>query len=367
MPWTLWAGLTFAVFSRNAFAEFSSYHNANPIGWMYQLPVGETPGWSTGSWLNLELNHSNIWSVPMSMTDKRNGNIYAYRADFEQSSAIANLGFALGPRLAVSVEAPYANHNGGFMDDFIDQFHLFIQSDRFERNDYPKYGNHFLVQTNGVDNLASEHAEGVGNVKAKLKLWLLKLKSPTPGVCECGFAISGQAKFPTQTWKHGLSSGSNDYTGMLHAGVPLGSNSGTWFTAGLTHVGEHKLFEGWPMRRWLQMYELSFDLGAGPQFGFILQARYESPLMMSEHLSFNYSSTDPKDQAIERINSGWNSMVYWRGSESVGIRWRWGQGNQVNLLFVEDWGGGKYDSSGGLTYINNAPDVELLTQWHFVF
>lgn len=357
----------FAILTSQAFASRTSYRNAHPIGWMHLLPVGEQPGWSSSAWVNAEMNHANIWNMEFDMTDRRNGNTYTYKADFEQSSIIAELGYALGERLALSFEIPYANRNGGFLDDFIDQFHQLIQSDRFFRHLNEDFDNDYVVRTNNQDNLASGKAQGVGAVKPKLKYWLWQLNSPTPGVCDCGFAISGQVKFPLQARQFGLSSGSNDYTGLAHLGVPLGKYSAAWTTAAFTKLGKNDTFAGWPRREWHQMYELSLDLGAGPRFGLILQARMESPLFMKEHLSYQHTYADEPQQAAERVASGWNSLTAWRGSQSIGLRWRWGEGSQINFLMIEDWAFGSKDRRGEWLYTNNAPDVAFISQWHFVF
>ena len=362
-----WAGLLLVVLPSFARAEITSYHNANPVGWMHMLPVGETPGWTSKTWFNLEINEANIWGTPLTMTDRRNGDTYTYRADFDQTSVIADIGFQLHPRLAFALEIPYANHNSGFLDDFIDQFHVFIQTTRFERNDYPKYQNHFTVTKNGQELLNSNHAEGVGGFKSKMKLWLKQWRGKSKGACECGLALSAQVKFPVQAAAGGLSSGSYDYTGLVHAGIPLWQESGFWFTGGLTRLGKNHLFEGWPMREWVQMYEGTLNLGLSKSWGLLLQMRYESPLFRKEDLDIVYTETDEHNRSIERVNSGWNSLVHWRGSESIGFRYQFANGSQINLLLIEDWGRGKYDSSGAFTYINNAPDVEFITQWHFVF
>ncbi len=363
------ARATFLIALLPAFAraEFTSYHLANPVGWMHMLPVGESPGWEKTSWFNLEVSQANIWSTPITFTDRRNGDVYTFRADFEQTSAIAEIGFQLAPRVALAFEVPYANHNGGFLDDFIDQFHIFIQTDRFERNHYPKFQNLWTVTKNGNDLLAPGHSEGVGNLKTKLKLWLKQWRGKAPGVCECGLAVSVQVKFPMQAAAKGLSSGSHDYTGMIHFGFPFWQESGFWFSAAATKLGKNKLFAGWPMRDWSQMYEGTVNLGLTQHWGFLMQMRYESPLFRKEDLDILYSYSNDHDQTVERVNSSWNSLVHWRGSEAVGFRYRFANGSQANFLLVEDWGRGKYDSSGAWTYINNAPDVEFVTQWHFVF
>lgn len=331
------------------------------------LPVGETPGWSQPQWMNFELNHANIWNMQFNMTDRRTGDVYSYKADFEQSSAILETGWALTNFLAFALEIPYANRNGGFLDDFIDQFHVFIRGNRFLRHLNEPFGNSMSVQKNGEEQLGSEHGEGVGSVKAKLKLWLLQWRSPTPGVCECGFALSAQAKFPTTNRDRGLSSGSRDYSGLVHLGVPLWKYAGVWATAAFTKLGSNDTFGDWPRREWLQMYELTFDLGLGPNFGVLIQGRTESPFMMREHLDYNYTTADRDGQTAERIASGWNSLVNWRGSQALGIRWRWGQGSQVNFMMIEDWGLGDKDERNDKLYVNNAPDVAFISQWHFVF
>ena len=352
-----------------ALAQMTSYRYHGPIPMMHNLPVGETPGWATpnATWFNLEIGYSSIWNHQASFTDTRNSNIYTFFADYEQATAFAEIGQAFGDTLSVAVEFPYTNHNGGFTDDFVDQFHTWIGSDRFMRDESAKFGNHFVLQKNGVDLLTSEHAEGMGSIKAKIKLWLLQWRGTSVGSCDCGFSISGQAKFPTQRRDHGLSSGSNDYSGLAHLGVPIGSYSGIWATAAVTKLGTNEVLKDWPINTWQQMYELTMNLGLGENLGLLLQARAESPLMEKKYLSFNYTQSDPQLALEERVASGYNSLVEWRGSQTIGIRWRWSAGNEINFIFTEDWGIGTQDQSGDGLYINNAPDFQFATQWHFVF
>jgi hypothetical protein len=359
--------LALALLPHFVSAEQTSYHLLGPVAMMYDLPTGSTPGWSSSTWVNFEVSASNVWNHGATFTDKRNGNQYYYFADYEQENAILEIGQALTSNIAISVEVPYANHNGGFMDDAIDQFHQIITSDRFMRDTSPKFGNHFVIQTNGVNQLASEHAEGVGNVKAKLKYWAWHWNSPTPGACECGLAFSGQAKFPIERREDGMTSGNRDYSGLVHFGVPVGVNSGAWATAAFTKLGQNDTFAGWPQRDWLQMYELSLNVGITNGFGVLLQARVNSPLFNKNYLTFNYTQSGEQQQLEERVASGWNSLVEWTGSEDIGLRWSWGKGNEFNFIFQEDWGVGSQDQSGDGLYVNNAPDFSFLTQFHFVF
>jgi hypothetical protein len=49
------------------------------------------------------------------------------------------------------------------------------------------------------------------------------------------------------------------------------------------------------------------------------------------------------------------------------VRYRWGKGSRLNFLMMEDWGLGDRDDIGEWNYVNDAPDVAFITQWHFVF
>jgi hypothetical protein len=84
-------------------------------------------------------------------------------------------------------------------------------------------------------------------------------------------------------------------------------------------------------------------------------------------MDFNYTQTEDDSMKAERIASGWNSLTAWRGSQILGARYRWGMGNFINFMIVEDWGTGDRDSRADWLYVNNAPDVAFVSQWHFVF
>ncbi len=186
---------------------------------------GEQPGWTGVAWANLEINQANVWNTQADIRDKRTGSIYTYKADFEQSAAILELGAPISEDFAVTLELPFAARNGGFLDDIIDQFHVLIQSDRFLRHINEEFANSYVIKKDGVDQLSTDRGSGVVNAKIKAKYWPLKWQSNTLGACDCGFAVSGQVKFPVQSRKFGLSSGGVDYSALLHLGIPLGQHS----------------------------------------------------------------------------------------------------------------------------------------------
>lgn len=336
---------------------------------MYDVPVGETPGWSQPFWFNFEVSQASIWNIPSKFDDLRNPNKYTYKAMYEQTTAVAELGFEVVPDLvAFSIEVPYANHNSGFFSDFVQQFHWAVGSDTFERPSYPGYNNTFQFGANGNDALSTDRPEGVANLKFKLKLWLLHWLGDDRGSCDCGLAVSGQIKAPVGPANQGLTSGSTDFSELVHLGIPIFNESGIWFTAAFSQLGANESLSNWPLRHDYEMYEMSSDWGLTyGGFGFILLARASSPFLNSNTIAFNDGSvTDPYQLAADREAGGWNSLLYWTGTEAIGFRQRWGEGSQVSLLFQEDFAIGGYDGRATDIYINDAPDFSFILQFHFV-
>lgn len=335
---------------------------------MYDVPVGETPGWSGPAWLNFEVSQASIWNVPGKFIDNRTGNTLDYKAMYEQTSAIAELGFEVLPSLAFSIEVPYLSHNSGFFSDFVKQFHWAVGSDTFERPSYPGYPNTYSFGVNDQDALATDRPEGVGNLKFKLKYWLWHWMGDEDGSCDCGLAISGNIKVPTQQANRGLTSGSTDITELIHFGIPLFDHSGIYGTAAFSQLGVNKNMAAWPTRRDYEMYEIDGDFALSDSgFGLLLQLRYNSPILNGQYLSFSDPGvTDPQQLASDREATGWNSLVYWTGYQAIGFRQRWSGGTQLNFLFQEDFAIGGVDGRSTNLYINDAPDFSFLLQLHIV-
>ena len=340
----------------------TSYRLSHPIGWMHSLPVGEMPGWSSDFWVQSEASHYNVWNAPLDLLHRSTGESLSITADFEQTSYILEVGFALNDHIAFSLETAYARRDGGFMDQFIDNFHVFINSNRFNRPEFPVNQSNFSVSTGGEEQFTKNSVSGFGNIKYKLKFWWLKWLGDTEGSCDCGFSTSLHVKAPTAPAGKGLSSGGVDYSLMWHLGIPLFQSSAIWLTSAMTHTPFNHALEGWPTRRWHQMYEASFDFGIGDNWGFLVQFRTESPILHKKDLLITNLSGSDKEKALQRIASGWNSLVHWRGSQSMGFRFSVSPQSTINLLFVEDWGLGEFDGRGDRLYVNNAPDVGGLVQ-----
>jgi len=346
----------------DAHATLDTYYLANPIGWMHQLPGGEQPGWQSSFWINADVTHSNVWNPEIEVQNLITGKKLRYEADFEQTHATLNMGFALTNYLSVSVEAPYTIRGGGGMDHFINQFHIMIGSDRFARSIYLNNRYSMSLKTEGEQQITHPSAQGVGNIAVKTKLWLLQWKSPTPGMCDCGLSVSLRAKIPLAQPNSGLTSGGVDESALVHLGIPIRKESGMWWTSGLTYTKENKLLTDWPRKEWQVMHELSFDIGVYGGWGIFLSARMESPFMNKTSLGINNPDNLSSEKLIERVGSSWNSLVEWRGSEAFGFRWHSQKGDQIRLLMIEDWTFGHVDDQKDNVSVYNAPDVGFVLQ-----
>jgi hypothetical protein len=356
----------FFSISANATAP-TSFRQPNPIAWQHQLPTGEMPGWTNPFWFDFEVNTANVWNAPLTMTDKRNNNTYEYTGDYEQTSAILEIGGQIFPRVAFSIEIPYAYRGAGFLDDFIDDFHVAMGNRRFSRNEYPEFQTILSVKTNGEEFYPEQlPLRDVANLKPKLKFWLFKWYGEQEGSCPCGLSVSVQAKIPTVDEKYGGTTGRADYSYLGHLGVPLFRSSAMWFTGAYTKLGNNPAIQTWPRKKSIQMYELNFDFAVTDGWGILLMGRAESPFLDSRAVGFTDASSDPVIVARNRAGSGFTGLVHWRGTEGLGLRYRSKAGDQTQFLVAEDWGFGNYDTNDGV-YSNGAPDVNFIFQTRFEF
>lgn len=339
----------------------SSYRAAHPIGWAHMLPVGEAPGWGHSSWFHFELSHNNIWAAPIAYFNDRDQKSLGYHADFEQSSALIEWGQVLSESWALSIEIPYAQRESGVMDLLIDNFHVITGSFRFKRNDHPHNEREFSVQEEENERVSQGISNGVGNLKLKLKWWPLKWIGKN-GNCDCGLSTSGQIKFPVGVREKGLTTGKVDYTWAWHLGFPLFDYSAIWITAAMTHTPENPLLKNWPRRKWHQMYELSMDFGITKSWGLLWQMRMESPLLFKHDMYIIDSGAPENEQEEEIASSGWNSLVEWRGTINLGLRYRPNKNWTTNLSMIEDLGWAVFEGNSDYTYFTNAPDVGFLLQ-----
>lgn len=332
------------------------------------LPAGETPGWSDKLWVEFELGHANIWNSELKMRNKRTGQEYIYQADFEQTSSFLELGGAINDRTALSLELPYMSRGGGFLDNFIDDFHVLIGSLRFNRPLYPDNQNIFRISTDGEEKLVSLKHGGTQHFKLKLKQWWWKWQSPTKGACDCGFSTGLQVKIPWAQADNGMTSGKVDTTVTAHLGIPIGQASGIWLTSAFSYLPRSDIMKDWPTEKWHKMYELASDWALTKNWIFTFKLRMESPYVDRSSVEIVDDESYTWEEAIlNQIASGWNAMVHWRGSQDFGIKYRFDQGDELSLHLIEDWAPGDYEKIDDNFYVNNAPDVAFIFKYYSSF
>lgn len=351
--------LSLFFFAFSAHAQMKSPHLSHPVAWMYFLPVGESPGWKKNQYTNIEFSQSNVFNRKSQFTNLRTGESIEYEADFEQSSLILEGGMSPTENLMISLEVPISYRGGGLFDHSIDEFHKLIQSDRFMRHTYDTGRSQFNIYSDGGQRLRTSYFSGIlTTTKSKIKYRMI------PWEEEYGLSVSAQLKTSLGA-KSGFNSGGTDLSFLVHAGMPLWKQSGLWFTSGFTKISPNPMFYDWSTREWLQMYELTLDLALNDRWGLLGFYRMESPLFNAGEFEFQYTASGNKARTEERAASGWNSLMYWRGSQGMGTRYRWSGGDQLNLMMLEDWGYGGYDRRQSFFYINNAPDVAFVLQLQY--
>ncbi len=73
------------------------------------------------------------------------------------------------------------------------------------------FGNSFIVRRNGVDMLATERADGISNMKVKLKYWALKWRSSTPARVNV-VGLLGPSQISHTAAQEGFEFWTNDYS-----------------------------------------------------------------------------------------------------------------------------------------------------------
>ncbi len=333
------------------------------MNWLHGTPVGETPGWKGERWFFFELGQSNIWNAPLEMKDRKTGKTYTYEADYEQTTAVLEIGTAIEKKMAISLELPFAHRSGGFLDDFIEEFHDLLGTRHFNRHLHGQNRSRFKTSTDGAEGYKDKDLTGISNIKPKLKWWAIHCKkSESPA---CGVALSTQLKVPLQNNRQGGTNEKLESSMLLHFGFPIFSRLDFWATAGYTRLRRDENMPGWPLLKNHTMFEINFDFAINDKWGIMLMARTDSPYLDRERLEYIDSATNARTRSNNRAASAWNSLIRWQGAESIGVRYR-KKNTQTSVQLVEDWGIGNYDAANDI-YSNGAPDFNFVIQTSWTY
>jgi len=115
-------------------AEIRAFHNINQLAFkqIFGLPsLDNSPLTEAGKWrMNVITNISNTYDISAGINEQIANDVETFRG-----SLIVNYG--LRNNWQLSLEVPYISHNGGFLDDFIHDWHDFFhmpQNDRTKDN-----------------------------------------------------------------------------------------------------------------------------------------------------------------------------------------------------------------------------------------
>lgn len=128
----------------------------------------------------------------------------------------------LGNGYEWGVELPYLSHNGGFMDDFIEDWHRTFGLPQGNRLNTPPNQINYRYARNGVELVnVSRSAKGVGDVRLTAATQL------SDGLRESTVALRGSLKIPTGDSADLLGSGSTDLALWLSV-APRANTDDPW-------------------------------------------------------------------------------------------------------------------------------------------
>ncbi len=192
------------IFSVKA-AEVRAFHNTNqlPFKQIFGLPsLDNSPLTEKGAWrLNVIANISNTYNISAGANDQITNDVETFRG-----SLIASYG--LRDNLQFSVEVPYISHDGGFLDDFIYDWHDFFS---MPQNGRAKDNSDLLqvsfLSGSGESFALADSVSGIGDIRfnaAYSRPWKNRM-----------LVFSAEVKLPTGDYGKLTGSGGIDFSAGL--------------------------------------------------------------------------------------------------------------------------------------------------------
>lgn len=222
--------LSTAVAADGALNEAYNVTNRNPLLGLYGLSSQQpslVPG--DGEYQNdfqLEIHNSFTGS------DGDGDSIFL---DGESTFAIVNLRRGFGNGWAGGVEIPVVNHDGGFLDGIIDDWHDLWGLDEFSRDEYPEDQLTYRYVRDGATRAeVDDSVTGLGDIRLHLGKQLLD---------EDGSRASAwvQLKLPTGDAEDLTGSGAVDVAARIQGSRRVGQYTTLYGGAGLAWLGEGDL------------------------------------------------------------------------------------------------------------------------------
>lgn len=150
------------IFSVNA-SEIRAFHNINqlPFKQIFGLPsLDNNPLTEAGQLrVNIITNNSNTFDNSANTEE-------IIRTDFESFRASLTLSYAVQDNWQLGIEVPYIRHHGGFLDDFIYDWHDFFNLPQNGRNGNNSDEIHIsYFSTKGISFALSESEGDLGDIR----------------------------------------------------------------------------------------------------------------------------------------------------------------------------------------------------------
>jgi hypothetical protein len=214
--------------------------------------------------------------------------------------------------------------------------------------------------SNATTTTKNAKFSGVGNIKIKLKHWIVQWKRNT------GLGLSLHTKFPIDDKKQALTSGSTDISALMHFAIPIGEKSGYYLTAGGTTTEKNYFFEDWPRYTFVWMIDSSLDISISDKWNLFLGFGFQGPFMNRKHLLYDANlPTKPTESSNgDRNASNFSALANVRGQQILGFKRYLSNDDHFMIYLTEDWAAGDKKETGNFLYSHNQPDVAIGFRYH---
>lgn len=197
--------------------------NQSPLIGIYGLPgIGNfllLPAGATEVGMNVALSNNFV-------TDENQREQILLDGETTRFTLTVRHAFSQG--LEFGIKIPYIVQGGGFMDNFIEEYHSIFGFPEGGRDQAPSNRLLYWYQKDGINRvLVNSSSEGFGDIQGTMALQLYEDKKTGRGL-----SLNFDIKLPTGDSHQLMGSGSTDFSLWLTGGTDLGMAAGKWTAYG---------------------------------------------------------------------------------------------------------------------------------------
>jgi hypothetical protein len=148
--------------------------------------------------------------------------------DGETTRFTLTMRHAFSQGLEFGIKVPYIVQGGGFMDNFIEEYHRTFGMPQGDRRQAPTNRLLYWYRKNGIDKvLVNSFGAGFGDIQGTTALQLYEDRKAGRGL-----SLNFDIKLPTGDSHQLMGSGSTDFSLWLTGGTDLGTAAGKWTAYG---------------------------------------------------------------------------------------------------------------------------------------